>query len=72
MGDSQDGGKGVSVSDQRGYRVLLVGDDELQPAELSWAFVECSGETMFLLKESRVTEVVLEDAWQTFRETVDA
>lgn len=64
-------GAGEQVEEVLDYRVVFVGDDEL-PDEQDWAFVEYRDETVFALKKSRLTEVVLEDAWRTFVERVSA
>jgi hypothetical protein len=72
MGAAKTGAR-EQVEDVQDYRVVFVGDDEL-PDEQDWAFVEyCDrDETVFALKKSRLTEVVLEDAWRAYVEKVGA
>lgn len=48
------------------YAVRFIGDDQLPP-EQDWAFLECDGVTYFTIKQSRLTERVLEDAWAAYR-----
>lgn len=44
------------------YRIKLVGEDDL-PAEQDFAFIDCGGELWLALSRPRLSEQVLEEAW---------
>lgn len=51
------------------YAVKFIRDDRLPP-EQDWILLECDGDTFLAIKESRVSECVLEDAWSAYRQRV--
>lgn len=52
------------------YAVVFVGEDEL-PCDHDWALIRTGSDVVLVVKESRVTPCVLEEAWTAFRVWVD-
>jgi hypothetical protein len=52
------------------HHITFIDDDEL-PSNQDFAFLDCEDDGLWLvLKRSRLTPHVLEDAWETFRRMV--
>lgn len=56
----------MSVELAESHTVKFVRDDQL-PQGQDWALLECDEVTYFVVKESRISERVLEDAWAAYR-----
>lgn len=50
------------------YRIAFVDETDLPPDQ-DFVFMECQGDMWLAVKATRVTPKVLEDAWETYRET---
>lgn len=48
------------------YRVVFVSDQAL-PEGQDWAIVECGDETVCVMKQSRISPDMLEEAWAAYR-----
>lgn len=57
-----------ATTEKQQHHIAFVGDDDL-PGDQDFAFLDCSDDGIWLvLKRSRLTPAVLEDAWATFRQ----